>query len=455
MPFASVNPFTSEHILSYPSLTSQEIENSLSISNKIISEWKAKSFSERASCFIKLSELLNENADKLAKIASEEMGKIHREAKAEILKSANACIYYAENAERILAPIQAINDSQLKVNYYYQPMGCVLGIFPWNFPYWQILRCLIPVVMSGNVMLIKPAPNVPACSLALQELLNQSGLENVTQTIFVETENIVALIRDERIHGVSLTGSEKAGASVAAIAGSAIKPIVLELGGSDPFIVCADADIDSCVETLVLSRFQNNGQSCIAAKRCIIDASIYEVFIEKLIQKLRQLKIGNPMDSSVDIGPLARLDLHEKLHQQVSNSVSLGAKIIYQSSHKNSQGCFYPPTLLTNIQKHMPAFSEELFGPVLSVFTFQNMSEAIELANATNFGLGASIWTRNNRYANEIALKLDCGQVFINRLVRSDVRCSFGGAKRSGLGYELGEEGLKSFCTKKAVWENS
>lgn len=454
MEFQSINPTNSELLAQFPEITTDELESTIQSLHTAFKQWKQISFAERGKHFILLSRLLKEHADALAELASIEMGKIHSEAKAEILKSASACEYYAEHSESILKPIIAYTGDDMHVEYHYQPKGIILGIFPWNFPFWQILRSLIPTLMSGNVMLIKPAPNVPQCSLRLQELINQAGLSQVCKTVFIHNETIQTILADNRIQGVNVTGSERAGSAVAQQASAHIKSIVLELGGSDPFIVLADADLIPCVNTAVLSRYQNNGQSCIAAKRFIVHRSIADEFIRTLTHAVQQLKCGDPLDASTHIGPLARLDLYENVKRQVDESCALGARILYQQTQIPEQGYFYPPTILTDITQTMPAYNEELFGPVLSLFIVDTNEEAINIANDTQFGLGASIWSKNIKKAKEIALKIESGSVFINRLVRSDVRFSFGGTKRSGIGHELGEEGLKSFCTKKTIQIN-
>lgn len=449
--FASINPYTEEVLSQFEYISSSDLEQKLDSVNSNFNKWKKKSFVARGECFLKLSQLLQRDADKLAELASIEMGKLLHEAKAEVIKSVSACEFYANQSERILQTESTELENNAYIEIQYQPLGVVLGVFPWNFPYWQILRSVIPILMSGNTMLVKPAPNVPQCSLALQGLFNESGLGNYVTTVFASDTQIEELIADDRIKASTLTGSEKAGSIVASNSGKHIKKSVLELGGSDPFIVLEDADIDACIPVAINSRFQNNGQSCIAAKRFIVNKNIAEIFSQKIIEAAKKLQMGNPLENGINIGPIARKDLMEQLSNQVSNSVKLGASIIFQSEQKIGKGYFYPPTILTNIHPEMPAYSQELFGPVLSLFIVNNDEEAIKLANDTRFGLGASVWSKDIERAKRIANQIESGQVFINRLVRSDVRFPFGGIKHSGFGRELGAFGLKEFCNIKSI----
>ncbi len=449
--FASINPYTEESLAQYDYTYSLALEEKLNTVHTHFEIWKKKSFTERGEFFLKLSFLLKRDADKLAELASIEMGKLLHEAKAEVLKSVAACDFYATQSEQILKSHKTEIDSNNSIEIQFQPLGTVLGIFPWNFPYWQILRSVIPILMSGNTMLVKPAPNVPQCSIALQELINEAGLGDYIATIFANNSQIENLIADERIKAITLTGSETAGSIVASTSAKHIKKSVLELGGSDPFIVLEDADLDACIPVAINSRFQNNGQSCIAAKRFIVNKNIAEAFTFKIIEATKKLQMGNPIENGVNIGPIARKDLLEQLSKQVADSLNLGANLLFQSEQKIKNGYFYPPTILGTIKPQMPAYSQELFGPVLSLFVVENDKEAIQLANDTKFGLGASVWSKNLQRANEIAEQIESGQVFINRLVRSDVRFPFGGIKHSGFGRELGEFGLKEFCNIKSI----
>lgn len=449
--FVSINPFTEEVLKQFDFISSSDLEQKLNAVHVHFDEWGKKSFNERGDYFLKLSHLLKRDADKLAELASIEMGKLLHEAKAEVLKSVSACEFYANQTETILKSQTHTLENNAEIEIQYHALGVVLGIFPWNFPYWQILRSVIPILMSGNTMLVKPAPNVPQCSIALQALFDEAGLGVYVKTIFADDSQIENLLADDKIKASTLTGSEKAGSIVASNSAKHIKKTILELGGSDPFIVLEDADLDTCIPVAINSRFQNNGQSCIAAKRFIVNKNIAETFTEKIIDAAKKLQMGNPLENGINIGPIARKDLMEQLSKQVTDSIELGANILFQSEQKMGNGYFFPPTILTSIKPEMPAYEQELFGPVLSLFIVDDDQEAIKLANDTRFGLGASVWSNNLERAKLIANQIESGQVFINRLVRSDVRYPFGGVKHSGFGRELGEFGLKEFCNIKSI----
>lgn len=451
--FKSINPYTEEVIGNFDFISTKNLNVALNLAASNFVLWRKTTFAHRAKCVLKLSELLKLHANELALIASTEMGKLKTEAKAEVLKSVRLCEYYATRSADILQSKLSQSETGATVEIKYEPLGVVLGIFPWNFPYWQVLRSAIPIIMSGNCILIKPAPNVPQSSLALQNLLNQCGFENgVIQTVFASESQIAELIADNRIAATTLTGSEKAGAAVASLSGKNIKKSVLELGGSDPFIVLPDVDLDFAVSNAIAARFQNNGQSCVSAKRFIVHQNIAAEFLAKLIQKIENLAIGNPIHENVAIGPLARKDLRELLQNQVSQSVDAGASILYQKANIPSGGYFYPPTIIGNIPKTARAFTEELFGPVISFYTFNEMEEAIILANATSYGLGASIWSKDIMLAKQLANNIESGMIYINQIVKSDARFPFGGIKKSGFGRELGEFGLREFCSVKTIW---
>ena len=451
--YASINPFTEAKLQEYSFIHFDEANQLLNQSIISFQLWRKKSFDARAKPIIKLSELLIENADSLARIASEEMGKIVSQARSEIIKSANLCAYYAIHSGPLLEPEihQIEEETELRISF--EPLGVILGIYPWNFPFWQIIRSAAPILMSGNVILVKPAPNVPQTSLALQKIIDQCGFpEGTFRTIFADEELVANLISDDRIAGTTLTGSEDAGSKVAAQSGKYIKPHVLELGGSDPCIILKDAPLDELMEQIVFARFQNNGQSCVAAKRFLVQAEIAEEFIQKLITAMDKLVLGNPLLPETHIGPLARFDLVQLLVQQVNDSVAAGAKMIYQSKQKPLTGFFFPPTILSNIPKDSRAYREELFGPVVSLYSFETMEEAIELANDSRFGLGACIFSKDLDLAKKMANQIESGMVSINQIVKSDSRFPFGGIKKSGYGREIGEYGLKAFCNVKTVW---
>ena len=450
--FVSVNPYTEQQFAEYPTLTEEQIEIVLSDADEAQKQWRNTSHQHRSELFLTLASLIKQNVDQLAALATLEMGKTFAEGKAEVLKCARGCEFYAGHAEKLLQPQITTIENGKEVHVMYEPMGTVLGIFPWNFPYWQIVRSATPVLIAGNAMLVKPAPNVPQCALALQKLFDEAGFpEGIIRTIFVDEKQIEQIIADNRINACTLTGSEKAGSIVASTAARHIKKSVLELGGSDPFIVMEDADVDLAMASAVTARFQNNGQSCIAAKRFILHAKIADEFLQKLINAVGKLKMGDPIEASTNIGPLARKDLKDKLASQVDESVKQGAKILFQQTEIPEHGFFYPPTILTDIPKQSPAYNEEIFGTVLSVFVVDDEDQAIRVANDTRFGLGASVWTKNIKRAKFLALYMQSGNVFVNSMVKSDPGFPFGGVKKSGFGRELGENGLKEFCNIKVM----
>ncbi len=453
MRFESHNPYTETILSSYDFEDSDSIHQKISNAQMAFEPWKKSSFTEKAALFLRLKELLETNAERLGALAAMEMGKLSGHASAEVLKSASLCNYYAEQAERILAKEVYQADEQTEVQISQEPLGIILGVFPWNFPYWQILRSALPTLMSGNVMLVKPAPNVPQSSIALQALMDEAGFpKGVITTIFASTEQVSELIRHPAIKAVSLTGSERAGGAVAQLAAQHIKPSVLELGGSDPLIILDDAPLQDIIEQVVFSRFQNNGQSCVAAKRYLVQTDLKETFEKLLIEKVAALKMGNPLEKGIDIGPLARKDLRDQLAQQVNLSVKAGAKILFQQGNVPQTGWFYPPTILVDVPKESLAYQEELFGPVVSVFYFDTDQEALQIANDTRFGLGASIYSKNLDRAKALAHQIESGMVYINTIVKSDVRFPFGGIKSSGYGRELGEHGLRAFTQTKTTW---
>lgn len=453
MQFTSVNPYTTQTLAAYDFIEEEKLTDVLNHANIAQQNWKEIAIEKRAALFSKLAELLKQKHEELAVLATLEMGKTLAEAKLEVLKCARGCEYYASQAAQILQPKIIIAETGKTVHTTFEPLGVVLGVFPWNFPYWQILRSVIPVVMAGNTMLVKPAPNVPQCSLAIQQLIDECGFpKGVIQVIFASTTQIEKLIASPIIKATTLTGSEQAGSAVASLSAKHIKKSVLELGGSDPFIVLDDADLDATLSQAITARFQNNGQSCIAAKRFILQQPIADLFLQKLQQKVAALVCGNPMDASTNIGPIARKDLCDKLSNQVNDALQHGANLVYQQAAVSSNGYFYPPTIINNILPNNPVFNQELFGPVISVYVVQTDAEAISLANATEFGLGASVWSKNIERAISIAKKIESGQVFINEMVKSQPSHAFGGVKKSGYGRELGEQGLLEFCNIKSLW---
>jgi len=451
--FQSINPFNEELIAEFQQSSNDEIQHAINQAQIAQKEWALLPIEQRAIFLLNLAELLKKEANKLAEIACKEMGKTFEHAKAEILKSASVCGYYAQHAASILASEKVQVDAHLSVEKIQVPMGIVLGIYPWNFPIWQIIRSAIPAVMSGNAVLIKPAPNVPMSCLTLQSLFDKAGFpKGLLQSILADEKQIAELIAHPKIAALTLTGSNRAGAAVAALAGKAIKPVVLELGGSDPFIICEDADLDQVIDHAVFSRFQNNGQSCVSAKRFIVHQSLLKDFEDLLIGKLKTFQYGDPLLPETSMGPLARKDLKQTLERQVKDSLQKGAELVYQEKNIPEMGFFFPATVIKNIPKNSAAYNEELFGPVLSIFSFKNETEAIELANDTVYGLGCSIWTKNIENGINISNQINTGMVYINQIVKSDVRFPFGGCKQSGFGKELGPEGLKAFCVLKTRW---
>ncbi|MEO8713253.1 MAG: NAD-dependent succinate-semialdehyde dehydrogenase [Parafilimonas sp.] len=446
--FKSIFPFDQTEIAAYKIMSDAEIDTALSTTEKIFPHWSSKTFSQRAEVFKNVAALLLERKEQLAKLITNEMGKVVKEAIAEVEKCALGCNYYAENAEQFLQD-EIIQTKYKKSFVAFQPIGAVLAIMPWNFPLWQVFRFAAPTLMAGNVAVLKHAPNVCGCSLAMQQLFEEAGAEHgVFQSVIADTDVTEKIMKANIVQAVSLTGSEKAGSSVAAIASSQIKKSVLELGGSDAFIVLADADIQKAAEVAVISRMQNAGQSCIAAKRFIVVKDVLNDFTDAVKEQIQKLKQGNPFDASVTTGPLARLDLAEKLHHQIQESVEKGAEIILGGE---MVGCNYQPTLLINVRQGMPAFEEEIFGPVFCVICVDDDDEAVKLANASRYGLGGNIYTKNINKGIALAKKINSGSVFINSMVKSEPALPFGGIKKSGYGRELSKHGIMEFVNVKTI----
>ncbi len=396
--------------------------------------------------------ILDSEKEHFSEIITSEMGKIIRDARSEVEKCSRACRFYAQNAERFLE--DDTRQTQAARSFVrYQPMGAILAIMPWNYPFWQVFRFAAPALMAGNVGLLKHAANVPQCALAIEDIFVRAGFpEGSFLALLVESGEVEKIIADRRVKAVTLTGSDRAGSAVAAVAGREIKKCVLELGGNDPFIVMPSADIDSAIDIAVKARTTNSGQSCIAAKRFLVADSIYDKFLERFIEAFRALKIGDPMDEATDFGPLATEKIRDGVHEQVQKSVAAGAKLATGGNRVHGPGYFYEPTILTNVPPGSPAFAEEIFGPVASVFRIRNSEEAIELANDSVFGLGASVWTNDVTEQKVFASELDVGMVFFNAMVLSDPRLPFGGVKRSGFGRELGDLGIREFMNAKTIW---
>lgn len=451
MAIQTINPATGTVVETFTPMTPKEINQKLDAAKVAFHSWKKTSFTERATLFKKLVSVLNENIDELAALNTLEMGKPIAQSKSELEKCTKGCIFYAENAERILA--QEIIETENTHSYLrHDPLGVILAVMPWNFPYWQALRAAAPAIMAGNTMVLKHSSNVTKCALAIEDMFRKAGFpEAVFTTLVVEGSAMTSIIKDDRIEAVTVTGSEEAGRRIAEAAGASLKKTVLELGGSDAFIILEDADMDMTVENAVLARVRNTGQSCTAAKRFIVVANRAEAFTERFIEGTKKLKMGDPTDPSVEIGPIARDDLRKELHKQVEKSVEMGADLLVGGNMVDGEGYYYEPTVLANVKKGMPAYDEEIFGPVASIIVVDNDEEAIRVANDTHLGLGASIWTTDLDKAQWMAGEIEAGNVFINKMVTSDPRWPTGGIKKSGYGRELGEHGIKEFVNIKSV----
>ena len=452
MALHSVNPTTEEVIQTFEEHTDAQIDSALQQSYEAQQRWRETSFGERAARLQRVALVMRAQKSHLASLATTEMGKPIVEAEAEVEKCAWNCDFYAENAARFLA-FEHVETNASESYVAFEPLGVVLAIMPWNFPFWQVLRFAAPALMAGNGAVLKHASNVPRCALAIEDVLRQAGLpEGLFRTLLVPGSKVEPLIADPRIHAVTLTGSSEVGEQVAGAAGRHLKKQVLELGGSDPFIVLADADLDAASVTAVRARNQNNGQSCIAAKRFIVEEPVADEFTQKFATAVELLRVGDPMQRETNVGPLARSDLRETLIQQVERSVSEGARAVVGGSPLDQKGYFYAPTVLDGVDQKMPAFREETFGPVAAVIRARSAEEAVRLANDTEYGLGANVWTRDLERAKEMARRIEAGSVFINGMVASDPRLPFGGIKRSGYGRELGSYGIREFTNIQTVW---
>ena len=452
MPIASINPATGQKVNEFSPFADAEIEKRLSGAEEAFRKYRRTTFTERSELLHAVTELLFQEKDKFAGIITLEMGKLFRDSVAEIEKCARGCQFYAENGERFLEDEAAQTDAaQSYVQY--QPLGPVLAIMPWNFPFWQVFRFAAPALTAGNVGLLKHASNVPQCALAIEEIFCRAGFDGgVFQTLLIEPEQVEKLIVDPRVKAITLTGSDKAGSVVASTAAREIKKTVLELGGSDAFIVMPSADFERALSTAVKARTINTGQSCIAAKRFMIADQIYDEFLDQFVARMRALKIGDPTDETTEIGPLATEHILQGVHDQVQKTIAAGAKLLTGGNRIHRPGFFYEPTVLVDVPAESPAYHEELFGPVASVFRVRNADDAIQLANDTAFGLGSSAWTNDREEQKRFASDLETGMVFINAMVASDPRLPFGGVKRSGFGRELGAAGIREFTNTKTIW---
>jgi succinate-semialdehyde dehydrogenase/glutarate-semialdehyde dehydrogenase len=448
---STVNPATGQNLRTFEPFSPERVDACIDRAVAAFQLHRKRTFAERATAMIRAAEILENESEKLGLLMTTEMGKPLSAAIAEAKKCATACRYYAENAERLLAdePV-AMEGGKSWVAF--QPLGVVLAIMPWNFPFWQVFRFVAPALMAGNVGLLKHASNVPQCALAIEDILRRAGFaEGVFQTLLIGSDAVEKIIADPRVAAVTLTGSEGAGRSVASTAGKNLKKSVVELGGSDPFVVMPSADLDAAVSTAVTARMINNGQSCIAAKRFIVHERIYDEFLKRFVAGVSAVRVGDPVETTTELGPLATSAIRDELDEQVRKSVQSGAKILTGGKKLERDGYFYAPTVLADIPPDAPAAHDELFGPVASVFKASDLADAIRLANSTAFGLGASAWTRDERERDQFVAEIESGLLFINGMVASDTRLPFGGVKNSGFGRELGEFGIREFVNIKSV----
>ena len=451
MTFRSINPATGQVLAEFPAHTPAEVEQRLARASSTAPRWRATAVTERAAMVRRLGELLEAEKERLGRMMTLEMGKPIRAGVEEAAKCALACRFYAEHGPSFVAD-QHVDDEGHRSFIAYDPLGVVLAVMPWNFPFWQAIRFMAPAFVAGNVGLLKHASNVPQCALELEALVRRAGApDGVFQTLLIGSDAVAGVLSDPRVAAATLTGSEGAGSSVASVAGKHIKPTVLELGGSDPFIVMPSADFDRAVETAVKARTINNGQSCIAAKRFIVHESIFDRFLRRFTEGMQALRVGDPIDPSTQLGPLASPKQAEELEEQVARSVAAGARLVCGGRRNGTDTAFFPATVLTDIPEGSPAWSEELFGPVGCLYRARDVSDAIRIANATRFGLGASAWTNDAAEQEAFVRGIDSGSVFVNDMVASDPRFPFGGVKASGYGRELSDLGLREFTNIKTV----
>ncbi|MDQ2985611.1 MAG: NAD-dependent succinate-semialdehyde dehydrogenase [Armatimonadota bacterium] len=448
----STDPSTGQVLAEYPLLEPQEVFLRLRAASEAYTDWSSRDFATRAKKMKRVAQLLGTKQEELASLISREMGKPIKQSRAEIEKCAWVCNFYAEHAADFLAE-EVVESDATKSSITYEPLGAVLAVMPWNFPFWQVFRFAAPTLMAGNVALLKHASDVPGCSLAIQDLFSEAGFPaGVFQSLHIRNSVVKDIIKHPVVKAVSLTGSERAGRVVATEAGSSLKKCVLELGGSDPFIVLDDADLEKTLAGAVQGRMQNAGQSCIAAKRFIVTKKISKAFIEGFVDRVKQLTVGAPLNESTDVGPLARENLRDDLHAMVTASVERGAEILCGGEPIERPGFFYEPTVIAKTKPGMEVFDEETFGPVAAVMAVKDADEAVEIANKSRFGLGSSIWTEDSQLASDLIPKIEAGSVFVNGIVKSDPRLPFGGIKSSGYGRELSVVGIREFVNVKTVW---
>jgi succinate-semialdehyde dehydrogenase/glutarate-semialdehyde dehydrogenase len=452
MALESVNPATGDKIASYDAMPDQELTTIVGAAHEAQREWAAAGFATRAACLRAAAAALRDRKQEWARLMALEMGKPVTAGIAEAEKCAWGCEYYADHAEGLLADEVVLTEASRSL-VRYQPLGAILAIMPWNFPFWQAFRAAAPALMAGNTMVLKHSSNVTGCALAIESIFHGAGVpRSVFRALRVESSRVRTIIEDPLIAGVTLTGSEAAGREVGGSAGRCLKPSVLELGGSDPFIVLADADIDSTARSAAAARTINSGQSCIAAKRFIVVEQVYGAFVAAFTDAMRAIKVGDPMDPATEVGPQARRELRDDLHKQVTRSVELGARLTLGGTIPDKPGAWYPPTILENVRPGMPAHDEEIFGPAAAVIRADDAMAAVRVANEHRYGLGASVWTRDSAAAEPLINQLQAGMVFVNEIVKSDPRLPFGGVKNSGYGRELAALGIREFVNAKTIW---
>ena len=452
MPHTSLNPTTNQLIQTYASWDNRHMELALEKTHRAQQAWAQTTFPQRAEVLRKAAMQLHAQRDHYATLITQEMGKPLREARAEVEKCTTVCDFYAQHGEEFMR-IEPVESDAGRSYIAHYPLGVVLAIMPWNFPFWQVFRAAAPALMAGNTLALKHAPNVPQCALAIEALFRECGLpEDVFTNLMIEVQQAAEAIASQHVHAVTFTGSETAGRKVAALAGSHLKKCVLELGGSDPFVVLHDADLELAVDMAMASRFMNCGQSCIAAKRFIVVPQIADEFLRELKARVEALRLGDPLDDATQIGPLARLDLRDELHRQVTDSIAHGAVAVTGCRPAEREGFFYQPSILDRVTAETRAYHEELFGPVAIVIRAESEADALRIANETRFGLGSSIWSKDTARAEQLAAHIQAGCTFINGMVKSDPRLPFGGVKASGYGRELSRLGIHEFVNAKTVW---
>src|ERR1700728_4759337 len=452
MPIATINPANGETVRTFEPLSSAEVDAKIQTAYDAFRSHRRTSFADRAAKMRRAADILESEKDRWARVMTTEMGKTLKSAGDEALKCATACRYYADNAEKFLANEEVATNAG-KSFIAYQPLGVVLAVMPWNFPFWQVFRFAAPALMAGNTGLLKHSSNVPQCALAIEDILHRAGFPvGAFQTLLIGAGQTASVLADDRVAAATLTGSEPAGRAVASACGDLVKKTVLELGGSDPFIVMPSADLDEAVSTAVKARTINNGQSCIAAKRFIVADPVYDEFERRFVETMKALKVGDPTAAETEVGPLSTSSIRDDLHAQVERAVASGARVLLGAQPIPGPGYYYEPTVLAGLPRQSAVFHEELFGPVAMLFRVADTASAIDLANDSPFGLGASVWTRDRSEQDRFIDEIDTGQVFVNAMVASDPRLPFGGVKRSGYGRELGAFGIREFVNIKTIW---